>query len=130
METLVERMRKAPPPRCKMFIECFHGEVMRIARDATAFDHRQSPFNLLILGGWELAADDAENIAWTRETWQQVQPYATQSVYVNYLNEAVDEGSDRIESAYGAEKFARLAALKAKYDPGNLFRMNQNVRPS
>jgi FAD/FMN-containing dehydrogenase len=130
IEILVERMGKAPSPGCKLFVECFGGEVMRIGRDATAFDHRQSPFNLLILGGWELAAEDAENIAWARDTWQQMQPYATQSVYVNYLNDAADEGSDRIESAYGAEKFARLAALKAKYDPGNLFRMNQNVRPS
>ena len=59
-----------------------------------------------------------------------MQPHATQSVYVNYLNELDAEGSDRIESAYGAEKYARLAALKAKYDPDNLFRMNQNVRPA
>ncbi len=130
MEILVERMGKAPSAHCKMFIECIGGEVTRVARDATAFDHRHSPFNLLILGGWELASDDEENIAWTRETWQQMQPHATESVYVNYLNEERDEGSDRIKAAYGAEKFARLAALKRKYDPGNLFRMNQNVRPA
>jgi len=130
MEILLARIKIAPSPHCKLFVECFGGEVTRIPRDATAFDHRHAPFNLLILGGWEQASEDEENIAWARETWQQMQPYATQSVYVNYLNEVDDEGSDRIESAYGAEKFARLAALKAKYDPGNLFRMNQNVRPA
>ena len=89
-----------------------------------------SPFNLLILGGWELAADDEENIAWTRETWQVMQPYAAQGVYVNYLNQETDEGGERIKAAYGPKKFARLATLKAKYDPGNLFRMNQNVPPA
>jgi len=130
MEVLVERIKIAPSPHCKLFVECFGGEVTRIPRDATAFDHRHSPFNLLILGGWEQTSEDRKNIAWARETWQQMQPHATESVYVNYLNAVGDEGSDRIESAYGAEKYARLAALKAKYDPGNLFRMNQNVRPA
>ena len=127
---LVDRIKVAPSLDCKLFVECFGGEVTRIPRDATAFDHRHSPFNLLILAGWEHASEDEENIAWARETWQQMQPHATQSVYVNYLNELDAEGSDRIESAYGAEKYARLAALKTQYDPGNLFRMNQNVRPA
>ena len=130
MATLVERFRKAPSSLCKMFIECIGGEASRVARDDTVFDHRSSPFNLLILGGWELAADDEENIAWTRETWQVMQPYAAQGVYVNYLNQETDEGGERIKAAYGPKKFARLATLKAKYDPGNLFRMNQNVPPA
>ncbi len=59
-----------------------------------------------------------------------MQPYSSDAVYVNYLNEEADEGSERIKAAYGREKFAQLAVLKAKYDPGNLFRMNQNVRPA
>lgn len=130
MRTLVERFREAPSPLCKMFIECIRGEATRIARDSSAFDHRDSPFNLLVLGGWELAGDDERNIAWTRETWKAMQPYASKGVYVNYLNEEADEGSDRVKEAYGAVKYARLAALKAEYDPGNLFRMNQNVRPA
>ena len=130
MKILVERFRQAPSPRCKMFVECIGGEAGRIAREDTAFDHRHSPFNLLILGGWETESGDAQNIAWTRETWKVMQPFACEGVYVNYLNEETDEGSARVEAAYGPQKLARLAALKARYDPGNLFRMNQNVRPS
>jgi len=130
MEILVERFRKAPDAHCKMFIECIGGEVRRAGRDDSVFAHRDSPFNLLILGGWELASADEANIAWTRDTWRAMQPYASEGVYVNYLNQEADEGSDRVKAAYGPERYARLAALKAKYDPGNLFRMNQNVRPA
>lgn len=130
METLVKCFQRAPSPGCKMFIECIGGEVRRIDRNATAFNHRDSPLNLLILGGWEQASADEDCIAWTRETWEAMQPFESEGVYVNYLNQLADEGSDRIESAYGPEKYARLAALKAKYDPENLFRMNQNIRPA
>ena len=59
-----------------------------------------------------------------------MQPSAAAGVYVNYLGTEGDEGSDRVREAYGAAKYERLAALKAKYDPTNLFRMNQNVRPT
>jgi hypothetical protein len=129
METLAECFRSAPSPHCKMFIECIGGEVRRIDRNATAFNHRDSPLNLLILGGWERASDDNECIAWTRSTWEAMQPFASEGVYVNYLNQKADEGGDRIKAAYGPEKYARLAALKTRYDPKNLFRLNQNIQP-
>ena len=58
-----------------------------------------------------------------------MQPYSTSGVYVNYLGREADEGADRVKSAYGPEKYQRLVALKNKYDPTNLFRLNQNVRP-
>jgi FAD/FMN-containing dehydrogenase len=58
-----------------------------------------------------------------------MQPYSTGGVYVNYLGQEADEGADRVKAAYGPEKCQRLAALKKKYDPTNLFRLNQNIRP-
>jgi hypothetical protein len=58
-----------------------------------------------------------------------MQPFSTGGVYVNYLGREADEGGDRIRAAYGAEKYQRLLALKEKYDPTNLFRLNQNIRP-
>jgi thioredoxin reductase len=57
------------------------------------------------------------------------QPYSTGGVYVNYLGREADEGTERIKAAYGPEKYQRLLALKNKYDPTNLFRLNQNIRP-
>jgi hypothetical protein len=59
-----------------------------------------------------------------------MQPFSTGGVYVNYLGGERDEGAERVRAAYGAEKFQRLLALKEKYDPKNLFRLNQNIRPT
>ena len=63
-------------------------------------------------------------IRWAREFWDAMQPHSTGSVYVNYLGREVDEGADRVKAAYGIEKYQRLVALKNKYDPTNLFRLN------
>jgi len=57
-------------------------------------------------------------------------PYSSGGVYVNYLGQEADEGAERVKSAYGSEKYARLVALKQKYGPTNLFRLNQNIRPT
>jgi FAD/FMN-containing dehydrogenase len=85
---------------------------------------------LLILGSWLDPTEDERNIAWVRALWEAMQPFATDAVYVNYLGEARDEGQERIRAAYGPETYDRLAALKQKYDPANLFRMNQNIAPA
>ena len=58
-----------------------------------------------------------------------MQPFSTGGVYVNYLGREADEGTERIRAAYGDEKYRRLAALKNRYDPTNLFRLNQNIKP-
>jgi FAD/FMN-containing dehydrogenase len=61
--------------------------------------------------------------------WHALQPHSPGDVYVNYLGQEADEGTDRIRAAYGARKYERLLALKREYDPHNMFRMNQNIRP-
>jgi len=75
-------------------------------------------------------ADAQKCTRWAQEFWKAMQPWSTGGVYVNYLGKEADEGAGRIEAAYGPEKYARLVALKNKYDPGNLFRLNQNIKPS
>jgi FAD/FMN-containing dehydrogenase len=76
-------------------------------------------------GRWEHAADDKRCIAWARDFFNASAPFASGGVYVNFLT--ADEG-DRVRSAYGPN-YDRLARVKSKYDPDNLFRMNQNIRP-
>lgn len=130
IETLVSCRASMPSPNSKLFIECFGGEMARVGRDETAFAHRDMPYNLLILGAWEKTEDDQKNIAWARETWQAMEPYASGGVYVNYLGQETDEGASRVRASYGQDKFDRLVALKTKYDPKNLFQMNQNIKPA
>ncbi|WP_202301754.1 BBE domain-containing protein [Mesorhizobium sp. 131-2-1] len=78
----------------------------------------------MIYGIWRQQAPQ-----WVRGLWDAMAPYSSGGVYVNYLGAAADEGPDRVAAAYGPEKYARLAALKNKYDPANLFRLNQNIWP-
>ena len=126
--TLLERFAAARSPWCKLLIECLGGAVARVERADAAFDHRHLPFNLLVEAAWGDPTADRDNIAWVRATWEAMQPHAAEGVYMNYLE--AEGGPDRLRAAYGPKKYQRLAALKARYDPDNRFRMNQNVRPA
>ena len=71
-------------------------------------------------------AEEATHVKWVRELWEAMQPYSSEAVYVNYLD---TDDADRVRSAYGSATYRRLQLLKEKYDPGNFFRMNQNIGP-
>lgn len=126
---IVNYLERAPSPHTKVAIEQFSGAVNRVGINDTAFNHRDARYNLLIVGIWTDPAARAANVKWVRDLWGAMAPYSSGGVYVNYLGQEADEGSDRIKSAYGPEKYARLVALKKKYDPTNLFRRNQNISP-
>jgi FAD/FMN-containing dehydrogenase len=92
----------------------------------TAFPHRAEGYNFFILSQWIDPAMTDRCIAWTRETYQEMEPFAASGRYVNYLGD--DEPADAVSAAYGPN-YQRLRQLKTKYDPKNFFRMNQNIRP-
>jgi FAD/FMN-containing dehydrogenase len=129
IDILIDGFRKVPSPTSAMAIEQLGGAVGRVKDDATAFAHRSALFNLLIVGIWPDPADNRKHIQWVRELWDAMQAHSTGGVYVNYLGGTADEGSDRVRAAYGGDKYKRLLALKRKYDPDNLFRLNQNIDP-
>ncbi len=93
-----------------------------------AYSHREAEYVLAVNAGWQDAADNEKEMGWTRDFWQSIRPFSMGGVYVNFLSE--DDGENRVREAYGEEKYARLVDIKNKYDPENLFRMNQNIRPS
>jgi FAD/FMN-containing dehydrogenase len=127
IDTIVAFYAKAPSARTVVVIE--HngdGAMSRVSDEATAFGHRQWPYNFLVTSIWTSPAESDANIRWTREFLDAMRPFLAEAVYVNYLGE---EGDDRVQAAYG-QKYGRLVALKTKYDPTNFFRMNQNIRPS
>ncbi len=131
IDTMVANCAKRPTPICHGIIEHqLGGAVRRVDRDATAFGQRDAEYSFMSLGVCAEAADAEKCARWAREFWDAMQPWSTGGVYVNYLGREADEGSERIKAAYGSEKYARLVALKNKYDPGNLFRLNQNIKPT
>ena len=97
----------------------------RVALDATAFADRDAASTLLIATGWADPRETEARVAWARETWNAVQPYAKTSAYVNYLDQG-DE--DRTEAVYGAN-YRRLVEVTRIYDPENIFGHNANIRP-
>jgi FAD/FMN-containing dehydrogenase len=102
------------------------GAVSRVPDDATAFNGRRAGFTYNITCSTETADGFDEEREWVRNFWTALEPWHT-TVYVNFL---MEEGGERIRSAYGTEKWDRLKALKRKYDPDNFFRLNQNIPPS
>jgi FAD/FMN-containing dehydrogenase len=102
------------------------GAVGRVGEDETAFGGRSAGHTFNIAGITETEKGFEEEREWARDFWSALEPYHT-SVYVNFL---MEEGEERIPQAYGAIKFDRIKALKRRYDPDNLFRLNQNIRPT
>ncbi len=126
IEAVLSKACALPTPECEVFIAHVGGAMARIAPDATAWSNRSAHFVMNAHTRWRDPADDAACIAWARALSAGVKPFASDSVYVNFLPE--DE-ADRVESAYGAN-YRRLTEVKRRYDPDNRFRMNQNIRPS
>jgi FAD/FMN-containing dehydrogenase len=131
IDIMVAHCSKRPSPMCHGLIEHqLGGAVRRADREATAFVHRDVEFSFMALGVCAEPAESEKCANWAREFWEAMQPCSTGGVYVNYLGREADEGPQRIKAAYGSEKYARLVALKNRYDPTNLFRLNQNIKPS
>jgi len=110
-------------------IEALGGAVARVRADDTAFAHRGAAYSAVITAAWKDPSGDDANRAWVRAVWEALRPSAPQSVYVNYMQDEVDEGEARVRAAYGPN-YERLSNLKRLYDPNNLFRSVQNVRPA
>ncbi len=127
LTTLLDSFATVPSPQSHVVIEHLGGEVSRRGRDETAYTHRDAPYNVLIVGMWSNPGEDDQNIRWVRQLWEAMQPFASGEVYVNY---EADQGVDRVKAAYSEAALTRLVALKNKYDPTNLFRLNQNIKPT
>jgi len=126
IEVLVRAAGSACSPFSAIHVHQMGGAVAKVAADATAFAHRTAAFVTNMIAQWERPEDDAENIAWAREHFTRLEPHA-RGAYVNFLGE---EGDARVRAAYGESTYRRLGSLKRRYDPENVFRLNQNIAPS
>jgi FAD/FMN-containing dehydrogenase len=125
-DAVIEYIGKLPSPQCEIFFGAIGGATTRPAPDATAYAHRDTQFVMNVHGRWDSPADDERCIRWARDFFKASAPFASGGVYVNFLT--ADE-ADRVSAAYGPN-YGRLAQVKRKYDPQNLFRVNQNIVPA
>ncbi len=125
LNSIIEFAGKLPSPQCEIFIGHIAGAANRVAPDAMAYRHRDAKFVLNVHARWDETKDDPGCIAWAREFFKASAPYASAGAYVNFMT--AEEG-DRIAAAYGSN-YSRLVAIKKRYDPENVFHLNQNVKP-
>ncbi len=126
-ETIIKQTEEMPSPESGLIVFQLGGEAARLP-DNSAAANREAPYIMNLAGSCIDSAKFDGVQKWARETWSAMRPHSTNTVYVNFLTP--DEGDDRTLEAYGKEKYDRLAALKAKYDPQNIFRVNRNIAPA
>jgi FAD/FMN-containing dehydrogenase len=126
IDTMIGCFARCPTPMGQLLLEHIHGAAIRVGAGDTAFPHRKEGYNFLVLAQWMQPADTSVCIAWARETYDRMRPFFAAGRYVNYLDD--DEAGDPVAAAYGPN-YRRLQQIKAKYDPKNFFRMNQNIQP-
>jgi FAD/FMN-containing dehydrogenase len=124
--TIVDAVHKLPGSECEIFIGHVGGAMGRTQPDTTAYPFRDAHFIMNVHTRWRESRQDQGCISWARGLFAAAAPFATGSAYVNFMP---DDEQDRIEKVYGPS-YRRLAAIKQRYDPHNLFRMNQNIKPA
>ena len=127
VNVLSEGASAMPSPYSMILLFEMKGEMRRVPRDAMAFDHRDANFEMSIIARWTDPAADEVNIRWARDVWIAAQPHVMSAVYSNHMTG--EEGPERVRAAYGGAKYDKLAALKARFDPTNLFKLNHNILP-
>ncbi|HEY7970602.1 MAG TPA: FAD-binding oxidoreductase, partial [Candidatus Limnocylindrales bacterium] len=127
IEQLLDHGARLPSPLSQIHLHQMGGAVARVGEGDTAFGHRRAAWTYNLLGTWVDAADDGPMTAWVRDLSATIRPFASGGVYVNFLGSGED---DRVRSAYDEQTWRRLAALKARLDPENVFHRNHNIAPS
>ena len=122
----VQFAEQLPTGKSTMHLYPIDGVAGRVAKDATAWNYRDANWGMVMVGVSPDPADNEHMIEWTRSYWSALHPYSAGGAYINMM---MEEGEDRVRASYG-EHYDRLAALKGKYDPNNLFRVNQNIKPA
>lgn len=130
IDIIVRRANERPNPWVIVNIVHVGGAAARVGATESAFGDRSAPFMISIDGLWQDPAENAANTAWVRDFWDELQPHATGQIYANFLGAEEDDLAEQaaVDGIYGSN-LERLINVKTKYDPQNLFHVNQNVRP-
>ena len=125
LDSVIEYAGKLASPQCEIFIGLIAGAANRVAPGAMAYGHRDAKFVLNVHGRWDDAKDDQKCIGWARDFFKASAPFASAGAYVNFMT---DEEGDRVAAAYGSN-YDRLVQAKKRFDPDNVFHLNQNIKP-
>ena len=125
LDTIINEYRAAPTRATTALITQLGGRISDIDPAATAFPHRDAQYDFLIASNWKNAAYSPDNVAYMRGFWERVAPYSNGF----YVNSAMDVDDQKIRQTY-RDNYPRLVSLKNRYDPGNLFQLNTNIRPT
>jgi FAD/FMN-containing dehydrogenase len=129
IDVIAAKAQERPAPLTLVNVFAMGGAIANVDPEETAFATRSAPYMVTIDGLWTDPADDAANVAWTRSAWEAVKEFGTGEVYLNFTGRADEEPpSAGVDTAFG-RNLARLAEVKAKYDPDNFFRVNDNIKP-
>ncbi len=130
LDEILAGVATVPSPNSLSSIWNFGGATAQVPADATAFGDRSMPWMFSIDSVWEGTENDAANIGWTRDFWERMRPHSHNGrMYLNFPGQG-EEGDQLLQDTFGSENFKRLREIKAKYDPENRFRFNQNIRPA
>ena len=129
IETLVDHFENVTSPHSAALIQQAVGEMRRGAGEGAAYAHRDANYNFTIFTAWLDPGKSEIHIQWARNLWEAMKPFTTEGVYMNDIGREVEEGADLMRAAYWAN-YQRLVDLKNKCDPHNLFRHNQNIKPT
>ncbi len=128
IDSIVRRGLDRPTSWTLMPIRLMGGAASRVPTDATALGSRDAPFMLSIDSAWTDPADGERTIAWTREFWEEMRKDGRGSIYLNFAGEG-DDTEAMLRASYGDVNYERLVEIKSKFDPTNMFRLNQNIQP-
>ena len=128
IDAMIERFQTVTSPMSALLLEHFHGAATRVTPTDTAFPHRTVGYNFLVAGQWVDAATNAANIGWVRDSYDAMAKNFAAGRYVNYLNADDVAQAGSVAAAFGPNA-ARLRDVKRKYDPENVFHLNQNIKP-
>jgi len=126
IDVILAQAREVTSPQSLVLVFPLGRAVARVDASATAFGHRQAAWDYVVYSMWTDPAQAEPHVAWARAFAAAMRPFAIGA----YVNEMVDEGEERVHAAYPPQTYRRLAALKTRYDPTNLFRLNQNIKPA
>jgi len=129
INTFLELAHTMPTPLYSIGCQQLHGAAGRVGVSETAFPHRYDHFTVWVNPATDDPAESEGMVRWGRDAWERIQPFVERAaVYVNALEDSLDEGEHRVAEAYGPN-YKRLVAVKEKYDPTNFFRLNANIKP-